>query len=253
MTEQVIADVKQWIAEAEQLIIERLLTPLQVEEKTSQADVVTNVDKEVEAFFVKKITTHYPQDGILGEEGMAEPVTSMDGRVWIIDPIDGTLNFAKQQDHYCMMLALYDNQQPVVGFIYDVPRRELLWGGPSMGVYFNDKAITEVNPDKLSDGIISVNTHMFVDNRYRVREIAMDALAVRMTGCAGIGFKEVILGKQNAYISMLAPWDYAPGMAIAAGLGIKTTPLNGKPFTFKERVPVLVAAENTHQEIEKYL
>ena len=102
MTEQMIADVKQWIAEAEKLIIERLQTPLHVEEKTSQADVVTNVDKEVEAFFVKKITTHYPQDGILGEEGMAEPVTSMDGRVWIIDPIDGTLNFAKQQDHYCM-------------------------------------------------------------------------------------------------------------------------------------------------------
>lgn len=90
--------VNDWIMEAGQKIRHSFGEPLKVDTKTSRNDLVTNVDKEIEQFFIAKIREQFPTHKIMGEEGFGDELTSMDGYVWLIDPIDGTLNFVKRQE-----------------------------------------------------------------------------------------------------------------------------------------------------------
>lgn len=251
MIEETVIEVKSWLTKIRHLIIERLQDPLIVEHKTSKADVVTNVDKEIEHYLIQKIRKKFPEDQILGEEGIGEPVTDFSGRVWIVDPIDGTLNFVKQHDHFCVMLALYEDGVGQLGFIYEVMRDELLWGGKQIGVFLNDQQITEINNEKLTDGILNINTHMFLHNHFNGQDIALKAIGVRMIGCAGIAFKEVITGKQNAYLSYLEPWDYAAGKVLADELGLVVQSLDEQPLDLEKRAPVIVAVPKTYEDIQE--
>lgn len=248
--QQMVEEIKGWVYEAGECIKEKLRSPLIVEEKANKSDLVTNVDKETEAFFIDKIRQNYPDDQILGEEGLGDQVTDFSGRVWIIDPIDGTLNFVKQQDNFCTMIAVYEEGIGQLGFIYEIMRDELLWGGKGIGVFLNDQEIKEVPDITLEKGLISVNTHMFLKNTYETQTVAMKSLGVRMIGCAGIGFKELIKGNQNAYISNLQPWDYAPAKVLLEELGLKLIALNGEPLDLRQKVPILGATPATFAEIQ---
>ena len=225
MNNELARQVKDWMYEAGELIKERLASPLLVEEKTNKADLVTNVDKETEAFFVAKIREHYPADQILGEEGLGDQITDFSGRIWVIDPIDGTLNFVKQQENFCTMLAVYEDGVGQLGFIYEVMKDELIWGGRGLGVFLNETPLQMGADLKPADGLISVNTQMFLKNTFHTQELALQTLGVRMIGCAGIGFKELLKGNQSAYMSHLQPWDYAPGKVLADELGFITVDL----------------------------
>lgn len=250
MNKQLVSEVKAWMTEAGDLIKQQLAQPLLVEEKSSRADLVTNVDKAVEAFFIEKIRQRFPTDQILGEEGLGDKVTDFSGRVWVIDPIDGTLNFVMQQENFCTMLAVYEDGVGQLGFIYEVMKDELLWGGRGVGVFLNEKEITQVPDLPLAEGILSVNTHMFLTNLYHVQEACVKGLAVRMIGCAGIGFKELIKGNQNAYISNLQPWDYAPGKVLADELGLVTATFNqDTPLDLTKRAYTICATPATYREI----
>lgn len=248
--QQMVEEIKGWVYEAGERIKEKLQSPIIVEEKANKSDLVTNVDKETEAFFINKIRQHYPDDQILGEEGLADQVTDFGGRVWVIDPIDGTLNFVKQQDNFCTMIAVYEEGIGQLGFIYEIMRDELLWGGKGIGVFLNDQEIKDVPDMTLEKGLISVNTHMFLRNTYETQTVAMKSLGVRMIGCAGIGFKELIKGNQTAYISNLQPWDYAPAKVLIEELGLKIIALNGEPLDLRQKVPILGATPATFEEIQ---
>lgn len=253
MSVVMVEEVKSWLLEAGEIIKNRLKSALVVEQKTSVSDVVTNVDKEIELFLVNKIKQAFPNDQILGEEGVVEQATKLSGRVWVIDPIDGTLNFVKQKDHFCVMLALYEEEVGKLGFIYEVMRDELLWGGKDIGVYLNSQKVPKPSQQGLQEGIINVNTNMFASNSYHTQDIAQKALGVRMVGCAGIAFKEIILNKQNAYISFLRPWDFAPGKVLAEELGIAVRSLSGNTLSLHKGDFVLVALPKTNEDISRMI
>ena len=87
--------VNDWIMEAGNKIRHSFGESITVDTKSSRNDLVTNVDKEIEQFLISKIREQFPTHKIMGEEGFGDELTSMDGYVWLIDPIDGTLNFVK--------------------------------------------------------------------------------------------------------------------------------------------------------------
>lgn len=95
---------------------------VEVETKSSPNDLVTNIDRETELFFIEQIHKFDPSHKILGEEGMGEHPDSMEGVVWIIDPIDGTMNFVKQHRHFMITLGIYIDGVGKLGYIYDVMR-----------------------------------------------------------------------------------------------------------------------------------
>ncbi|HCM88262.1 MULTISPECIES: inositol monophosphatase family protein [Vagococcus] len=251
--ETLMNQVIDWVNEAADQIREKLMLPIEIEEKSSRHDLVTNVDKETETFLVNKIRTFYPEDHILGEEGLGDQLKDTKGRVWIIDPIDGTLNFVKQQENFCIMIGIFVDNVPILGFIYDVIKDEFAYGGRETGVFVNGKPVEKIKNIGLRDGLIGVNGAMFCHNIFKVREIATEAVGVRMLGCAGLDFLNVIRGKQNGYISNLAPWDFSAGVALSEPLGLKCSKFDGSQYdVLGERQYFIVATEKTYNEIVNY-
>ncbi len=80
--------------------------------------------------------------------------------MWIIDPIDGTMNFVMERENFCIMLAVYEDGIGKLGFIYDVMREELYWGGKGLGVYRNNQLLKAPTMKALADGLWGMNAYM---------------------------------------------------------------------------------------------
>lgn len=244
-------EVKNWLLEAGEVIKARLQNPLIVETKSSRTDLVTNVDKETETFIVSKIRQAYPTDQILGEEGLGDVVTSTAGRLWIIDPIDGTLNFVKQHENFCIMVAFFEEGIGKLGFIYDVMRSEFYWGGKDLGVYQGTSKLPAIPDVALADGLVGMNAYMYRANQCKGQEIANASSGVRMIGCAGIEFIQLLRGNQVAYLSYLAPWDYAAGIVLAQELGLISSQLSGAPLSLLKKELFVCATPATYANIQQ--
>ncbi len=243
-------EVKGWVYEAGDFVKEELRHVITVEEKSNRHDLVTNVDKATEQFLVNKIKKHYPNDTIIGEEGTGKSVTSKDGRLWIIDPIDGTLNFVKQQENFCIMIGIFEGGKASYGFIYNVMKDEFAYGGRHTGIFINEKEIKNIDNIGIRDGLIGCNAQMYTENLYHATDICKQAVGVRMLGCAGIDFLNVITGRQNGYLSKLAPWDFAAGIALAEPLGLICKQIPDLDYDILgDRQFFVVATEKTYHEI----
>ncbi|AQP52807.1 hypothetical protein CBF34_07425 [Vagococcus penaei] len=253
MTEkELMLQVKQWVLDAGEYVKVELAKGFQVQEKSGRSDLVTNVDKATEKLLVTKIRQHYPDDQIIGEEGLGDQVTDLSGRVWVIDPIDGTMNFVKQGENFCIMIGIFQDGQPILGFIYDVMANRFIYGGASVGVFCNTTKLSPVADQSLEEGILATNGFMFSHNVHGTQKIGLDALAVRILGCAGLDFMNVILGKQCAYISNLAPWDYAAGMALAEPLGLICSNLTDETYNLLGgRSYFVVATKTAYDDIKR--
>lgn len=241
-----------WIKEAGEMVKDYLTQPLVIEQKTNRSDLVTNVDKEIERFIVKKIRENYPDDTIVGEEGMEEKKSETNDNVWFIDPIDGTLNFITQRENFCVMLAYYERGVGKFGIIYDVMGYQFVYGGPEVGVYLNENKLTPIYDMALKDGLVGVNAYMFAENLYNVRDIANKSLSVRVLGCAGLEFIELLKGNIVAYLSNLSPWDYAAGNILCTTLGLHVVHGDGSPLTFVGRQPVFALTSSAHKVASTY-
>src|SRR5690625_7702216 len=81
--------------------------PIQIDTKSNPNDLVTSVDKETESFLIKRIQAHYPDHALLGEEGHGAHITSLDGNIWIIDSIDGSMHFVHQNRHFIIFIWIF--------------------------------------------------------------------------------------------------------------------------------------------------
>ena len=107
---------KNIIREAGDFIKSNMVKDLEIEEKTRFDDLVTNLDKATQELLIAKIKQAYPADHILAEEnGVHHSIT--DGNVWVLDPIDGTVNFVAQGTHFAVMIAYYENGVGQFGLI----------------------------------------------------------------------------------------------------------------------------------------
>lgn len=249
MEQELLLTVKSWVIEAGEQIKESLKSSIEVDIKSNRRDLVTNIDKATEAFLVDKIKAAYPNDHIVGEEGISDKPETVAGRVWVIDPIDGTMNFVLQQRNFCVMIGIFEDGEPKLGFIYDVMANRFVYGGKSTGVYLNDTKLAPVENTALADGLMGSNGSMFAHDVHGTQKVGNEAMGVRILGCAGLDFLSVICGEQCGYISNLAPWDYAAGVALSEPLGLKCSYLSGKPYHILDgREYFIVATTQTYQD-----
>ena len=133
---------KHWVKEAGEKIRASFETTLNIETKTNRNDLVTNMDKDTERYFVSQIKKTFPEHRIFGEEGMGNDIQDLKGIVWIIDPIDGTLNFIHQQRNFAISLAIYEDGIGKIGMIYDVVHDELYHAIKGKGAYLNETKLS---------------------------------------------------------------------------------------------------------------
>ncbi|MBC2249144.1 inositol monophosphatase family protein [Listeria sp. FSL L7-0123] len=244
-----------WIMEAAAKIKQSFKETLDIDVKSGRNDLVTNMDKETEAFFVKQIKEHFSDHRLFGEEGMAADVTDLNGVVWILDPIDGTLNFVEQQRDFAISLAVYEDGVGRLAYIYDVSRDELYFGEKGKGATVNGRTIPNIDPAvDLEDALLIAN--MSVTRKFPTMwEAVKVSRGLRLHGAASLEYMDVATGRAGAYLSAnLAPWDIAAGKIIVEELGGTVTRLNGEKINMLEKGSSIVAAPKIHQTLlDNYL
>ncbi|MDR3189686.1 MAG: inositol monophosphatase family protein [Lactobacillaceae bacterium] len=241
--------VMDWLAEMQANVMTRIDQRMSIETKANERDLVTNVDRETEQFYVKMIRRFDPQAKILGEEGFGDSVKNMDGHVWFVDPIDGTMNFVKQHAEFASMLAYFEDGQPVMAWIMDVASSEIVHGGPEYGVFLNDKQITTPPNLGLADGLLNLSGARLLYEEHGFPELAKAALGYRVYGSAGISFLRVLTGRAVGYASYMKPWDFAAGVVLSSALGLMTGTIDGKPINMLSSSVVLAATNNAYNDI----
>ncbi|UVW25932.1 inositol monophosphatase family protein [Listeria innocua] len=244
-----------WIMEAAAKIKQSFKETLDIDIKSGRNDLVTNMDKETEAFFVKQIKDHFPNHRLFGEEGMSDDVTDLNGIVWILDPIDGTLNFVEQQRDFAISLAIYQDGVGHLAYIYDVARDELYFAEKGKGATVNGKQIPKIDKDMdLQDALLIAN--LSVTRKFPTMWEAVKASrGLRLHGAASLEYMDVATGRAGAYLSAnLAPWDIAAGKIIGEELGGIVTRIDGSKINMLEKGSSIVATPKIHQTLlDNYL
>lgn len=243
--------VKEWVEEAGEMLRRSLHnTSLKVSEKTNPSDLVTEMDEGIEAFYVEKIRKHFPDHRIFGEEGTYDVIDDLSGFIWVIDPIDGTLNYVKQKSNFCSMIALFKDGEGVLSFINDVVQKECYYGIKGEGVFCNERRLEKVPDHHLNEGLLAINTKMVKELTPEIKELMDEALGIRLIGSAGLEMIQVLTNRVSAYMTTpLHAWDIASGYMLAKEMGLEFTRLDGSPVNLLEKNGILVANACVHDEI----
>ncbi|MCC3645529.1 inositol monophosphatase family protein [Cytobacillus oceanisediminis] len=229
---------------------------LTITTKSNANDLVTDIDQETEQFFIKKINEKYPEHRILGEEGFGDKLNDLDGIVWIIDPIDGTMNFVHQQRNFAISIGIYENGKGKIGLIYDVVHDELYHCMKGHGVFMNDLELPPLKETDVSKAIIGLNATWVTENRRidpsLLAPLVRNARGTRSYGSAAMEMAYIASGRVDAYITMrLAPWDFAAGVIMIEELGGIATTVKGEELNYLENNSVFVSKPGLHQQIMK--
>ena len=196
-------------------------------------DVVTEVDHLCEGLVMRAVQERYPDDSFyaeeIGEVAAAGAVGS--GRVWIVDPLDGTVNYANGIPFFCISIALAAAGRPVIGVVYDPPRDETFAGaidGPSLR---NGEPIQVADKERLDDLVVT----LAVGGRgtARKRQAAMKSIrAHRSMGSSALTLSYVACGRFDVYAqgAGLSAWDIAAAGLMAERAGATVTSLEGGPW-----------------------
>ncbi|WP_203362183.1 inositol monophosphatase family protein [Bacillus sp. REN10] len=245
---------KSWITEAGKSIRASFKQSLNIQTKSNPNDLVTNMDKEIEKYFISNIRSTYPDHSILGEEGNGDQLSSLNGIVWIIDPIDGTMNFIHQQRNFVISIGIYEDGVGRLGYIYDVTHDELYFAEKGKGAYMNEVRLPPLEKFPVHQSLIAVNATWLVKNAYfDQRKLAALAMAVRGTrsyGSAALELAYVASGRLNSYLTMrLSPWDFAAGKIIVEEVGGVVTTLLGEELDMLSVNSVFAGEATLHSEI----
>lgn len=258
--ESLFNQTRAWILEAGALIRNKINNPFTIKTKSNPKDLVTEVDREIELFFVERIKRRYPNHSLVSEEGFGDRLTTLNGVVWIIDPIDGTMNFIHRKRDFCISIGIYDEGIGEIGFIYDVMANNLYCALRDGGAFKNDVRLERLEQDlTLPESILCLNHHWLCENtlvdNIIMQQLVRDVRGTRTYGSAALEFAFVAEGVIDGYISMrLEPWDVAAGMIIVNEVGGSTTTVDGEEINMLKRNPVITCNSQIHRQIvENYL
>lgn len=244
-------NIKTWLIEVGEMIKQRMAQPLDIKQKTSLADVVTNVDKEVEVLFRKKIDVDYPTHRVIGEEGVTpEDLRSTEGDLWIIDPIDGTLNFVKEQHNFAVMIAYYKDGVGQLGFIYDVMAGDLYIAEKDSGVWKNDEKVEKLQDNTLNNSLVNISANLFYQNPVPFEDKLKQTLAVRILGSSAMSFIRLINGHHQGYVCLsLNAWDYMAGLVFLKELGLVVSTFDGNKIDLLQKTTLVAGLPSVHQAL----
>ena len=202
----------------------------------SKRDVVTNADYASERLVIDAVRDRFPGDAILAEEsgehaGVLRDDGSHNGRTWVIDPLDGTVNYANGIPYYCVSVALVVDDQPTVGVILDPARDNLYTATIDGPAYLDGDPVRASTKETLSDYVVSLAV-IGPGGLSRERRIAPRIRIHRRMGSAALALAYVSNGRFDAFVQNggLSPWDVAAAGLIAERAGAVVTNLAGGPW-----------------------
>lgn len=229
-------------------------------ETKARDEVVTEVDRAIERFVVGELRALYPDDRIHGEEfGVELGVESGASRSWLVDPIDGTLNFSRGIPVYCVSIALQVDGRSVVGAVYDPNRDELFSARRGAGARLDGAALEISACREMSDAVLVTgfplldNEAIEDDNLDNFAAMMRTCRTVRRLGSAALDLAYVAAGRFVGFWEFeLSPWDTAAGYLLVEEAGGRVTSVGGAPYTGHEP-SVLATNAHLHDEIAEVL
>jgi myo-inositol-1(or 4)-monophosphatase len=211
---------------------------IQIKEGSS-TNLVTNVDREIEDFIKRGIRKNFPEDSILAEESAAEDFTS--GKKWIIDPLDGTTNFAHGLPIFCISIALEEEGTVTAGAVCNPIANEFFYGRRGKGATFNGKAIHVSKTMRLRESLLvtgfpyTIHSHPEHSLPF-FNTLIVHAQGVRRLGSAALDLCYVAMGRFDGFFEVyLNAWDTAAGVLILTESGGSITDFEGRPYSIYQR------------------
>jgi myo-inositol-1(or 4)-monophosphatase len=214
--------------------------------KSTPTDLVSEADLAAERLIRSILRERAPEDGIVGEEG--DDVPSRSGRRWVVDPLDGTINFLFGYPQWCVSIACED----VAGVIYDPLRDELFAGGAGEPTTLNGVAVEPEDRTDLATALVATGFGYDAQQRGEQGALATAVLPrcrdLRRAGSAALDLAWAAVGRVDAYFEHgVQRWDIAAGVLLCAGAGLEVRPLRARG-----RLPagVLAAAPGLADELQ---
>ncbi|MFZ2631840.1 MAG: inositol monophosphatase family protein [Desulfosalsimonadaceae bacterium] len=238
-------------------ILNHYLGNLTSVQKKGPTDLVTEADVESERMIIQTIRLQFPDHEFMAEEsGLSR--TEPSPCQWIIDPLDGTTNFAHQIPLFCTSIAFSLNGEVLVGVVLNPVSGELFTAVRGKGAFLNDNPIHVSEEKNISGSLLATGfpydvTQGIESTMDRLKNCLHAAQGIRRLGSAALDLCFVACGRfEGFWEENLKPWDTAAGFLIAEEAGARVTDFAGAPFTLDKR-EILATNCLIHQEMQLLL
>ena len=226
-----------------------------VHDKGTLENIVTSSDLAVQHYLTRHLKEHFPEVGFLCEEEDLRDVSGHDA-FWVIDPIDGTANYARGSENCCISVALVEKGESVLGIVYSPWRGELYTAEKGKGAFCNGKPL-RVSRRPFSQGILFTAMSTYHKEWAKtcsdiIYDVYMECNDVRRTGSAAIELCLMASGYAELYFEMrLMPWDYAAASLVLTEAGGSVCGLDGKAPSLSQ--PSMLLAANNRENCQRLL
>lgn len=211
--------------------------PQRIERKSSHFDLVTEADVASQELILGVIRARCPDDGILAEEeGGSRKGRS--GAIWIVDPLDGTTNFAHRYPAFAVSIGMWVNGRPELGVVQDVVRELTYWGAAGQGAWMDQDQRMQVSREgDLGESLVATGFPYSRatnpdNNMAEYGHILMCTQGVRRAGSAALELALLADGRLDGYWEgHLSSWDYAAGVLLVSEAGGRVTGYDGQPLS----------------------
>ena len=222
--------------------------------KKGDSDFVTDFDLSVQNFLKERLLLLCPEIGFLAEEE-PESALAADKPFWVLDPIDGTMNFIRKLGLSAISLALVENGETVIGVVYNPFSGELFSAERKKGAFLNGERICVSDKSELSDALAAVGTSPYYKPKTAecfdiYREFFLRCIDIRRLGSAALDICYVAAGRFDLYYEyILSIWDYSAARLILNEAGGKITNTDGLATLSEKKSPIVASNGALHSAV----
>lgn len=224
-----------------------------VQEKSSHCDLVTKYDGMVQEYLRRELLAAFPEAGFYGEEEEEHDIAGRSA-YFIVDPIDGTMNFVRHARHSCISVGLMKDGLMEYGAVYQPYTDEMFTGQRGKGAFLNGRPL-QMRDVPLSESIAMFGSAIYyrdtIPATARLMEEALPrVLDFRRSGSAALDICYLAAGRADLFFeACIRPWDYAAAALIAQEAGAVVSALDGTPLRYIDRCSVAVGTPSNYPEL----
>lgn len=223
-----------------------------VHEKAGHYNFVTDTDVAIQEFLRTELMQLLPDARFFAEE--QENASLTNDFTWVVDPIDGTLNFMRERHFSCVSIALLKDRTPVMGLVYNPFTDELFSAIKGCGAFCNDKPI-HVAENVFEKSLTTIGTSPYNAELHKATVYCLEKFLtqggdIRRTGSAALDLSDVASGRTDSFVELiLSPWDFAAGaLLVTEAGGIFDMPYNENGIDFGKPACIFASSKTTYQK-----
>jgi myo-inositol-1(or 4)-monophosphatase len=242
---------------AGELLRSGLQTSFRIDTKSGKNDLVTELDKSSEECIIKMIKRHFPTHSIMAEESGEHDGNS--DVLWIIDPLDGTVNFAHRVPIFSVSIAVAIKKEIQVGVVYQPILHELFIAEKGKGASLNGTPLRVSSKREFSTSFLVTGFPYNIEKNPRhcidhFAKLLAQGIPIRRLGSAALDLAYTAAGRFDAYWEInINPWDIAAGMLLVEEAGGKVTHYDGSPHTVFGEKSIIASNGHLHQDMVAHL